>query len=367
MLANSFNLNKYFQQSDNPSAHYVVFGFTFIGYIVGIALLFASNWGLNFFGVVILAEVLIISAYLLHEFSHCSIFKTARLNRRWGIVMTWINGSCYNTFEEIRDKHMHHHVDKADVISFDIKCFIRSLPRPLSMLMMALEWAYIPVAEIIMHAMVIVLPFTVPAWQHKQARVALITLMRGALFILMAWLSIKALLLYVLAYCLMLTVLRFADAYQHTYDVFVTIDSGTHNQLKFEDAKLRDRAYEQANTYSNLASVNHPWLNLLFLNFPYHNAHHEKPVVAWNKLPQLHEKLYGKAETSANSSSIAAVIPMMNLLKSYHRHRLTRLKSDDYGTLKFKPENSKTGLKQLDIDGADHFIGAVGVSFLTAI
>ena len=367
MLANSLNLNKYFQQTDDLLAHYLVFSFTFIGYAMGLVSLFAANWWLNIVGGLVLTEALIISAYLLHEFSHRSIFITAALNRHWGIVMTWMNGSCYNTFEEIRDKHMHHHVDRADVISFDIKRFIRSLPRPLNKLVKALEWAYIPVAEIIMHVMVVVMPFITPAWQHKRARIVLIVLLRGTLFSLMAWVSIKAWLLYVLAYCLMLTALRFADAYQHTYDVFVSIESGTNNKLELEDGKLRDRAYEQANTYSNLTSVAHPWLNLLLLNFSYHNAHHEKPVVAWNQLPQLHEKLYGKAETSTHSTASAAVIPMMTLLKSYHRHRLTRLESDDYGTLTFKPANSKTGLKQLDLGGADHFMGAVGVSFLTAI
>lgn len=367
MLANSLNFNQYFQQSDDLSAHYLAFTFTFIGYAIGFASLFTANWWVNIFGVVVLTEALIISAYLLHEFSHRSIFKTAALNRRWGIVMTWINGSCYNTFEEIRDKHMHHHVDRADVISFDIKHFIISLPRPLNKLVKALEWAYIPVAEIIMHTMVVVMPFITPAWQHKRARIVLIVLVRGALFGLIAWVSMKAWLLYVLAYCLMLTALRFADAYQHTYDVFVSLDSGTNNKLEFIDGKLRDRTYEQANTYSNLTSVAHPWLNLLFLNFPYHNAHHERPVVAWNQLPQLHEKLYGKAKTSTNSPASAAVIPMMTLLKSYHRHRLTRLESDDYGTLTFKTADSKAEPKQLELGGADNFIGAVGVSFLTAI
>ena len=358
MLLPSFYLSKYFQQTEGVWAHYAVFAFTFIAYAVGVWGLFSVSWWVNFFSVLLLAQALVISAYLLHEFSHRSIFKSAALNRRWGIAMTWINGSCYSTFEEIRDKHMHHHVDRADVISFDIRQFIISLPRPLNLLVKSLEWAYIPAAEIIMHILVVVMPFNTPAWHHKRPRLMAIMLVRATLFGLMAWISIKAWLLYMLAYCLMLTALRFADAYQHTYDVFVTLDSGTNTKLNLDDGKLRDRQYEQANTYSNLTSVAHPWLNLMFLNFPYHNAHHEKPVVSWNQLPQLHAKLYGKNDATTN----VAIIPMSTLLKSYHRHRLTRLQSDDYGSLNFKPDS-----KQLSLGGADYFIGAVGVSFLTAI
>ena len=356
MWQSSFNLKQYFQQTEGVWAHYVVFAFTFIGFTLGVFGLFSASWWVNLFSVLLLAQVLIISAYLLHEFSHRSIFKSAALNRRWGSAMTWINGSCYSTFDEIRDKHMHHHVDRADVISFDVRHFIIALPRPLNLLVKALEWAYIPAAEIIMHTLVIVMPFITPAWYFKRPRLIAIVLVRAILFGLMAWVSIKAWLLYMLAYGLMLTALRFADAYQHTYDVFVTLESATNTKLSLEDGKLRDRHYEQANTYSNLTSVAHPWLNLMFLNFPYHNAHHEKPVAAWNQLPQLHAKLYGKQHADV------AIIPMSTLLKSYHRHRLTRLESDDYGMLSFQPDS-----RQLSRGGADQFIGAVGVSFLTAI
>jgi len=143
-----------------------------------------------------------------------------------------------------------------------------------------------------------------------------------------------------LAYCIMLTALRFADAFQHTYDVFLQSDG------EIVDGKLRDRAYEQANTYSNLTSIHYPWLNLLFLNFSYHNAHHEKPIVPWHQLPALHRKLFG-------DTTLLPVIPMSKLLKAYHSHRVIRLQSDDYGVL--------------TNDSANAFIGAVGVSFLTAL
>jgi fatty acid desaturase len=111
--------------------------------------------------------------------------------------------------------------------------------------------------------------------------------------------------------------------------------------------KVRDRTYEQANTYSNLVSVAHPWLNLLLLNFPYHNAHHERPIVPWHDLPALHAQLFGEAYVQ--------VIPMADLLKGYHRDRVKRVISDDYGTVGAGPNR------------ADAFLGAYGVSFLTAV
>ena len=53
----------------------------------------------------------------------------------------------------------------------------------------------------------------------------------------------------------------------------IKLPSRAHRKIE----QLRDREYEQMNTYSNVTSLRHPWLNLLLLNFPYHNAHHEPP------------------------------------------------------------------------------------------
>jgi fatty acid desaturase len=161
----------------------------------------------------------------------------------------------------------------------------------------------------------------------------------------MAYISIKAWILYLVAYCLMLTALRFVDAFQHTYDVFLDSEIAKSGG-KVSDGKLRNRAYEQANTFSNLLSIQCPWLNLLFLNFPYHNAHHEVPLVPWYDLPGLHKKMFGITEQ-------LPVVSMTKLLYAYHHHRLTRLQSCSYGII-----SNQT---------AESFIGAAGVSFLTAL
>jgi fatty acid desaturase len=334
-----------FKNSESVLPNSLAFGFAIVGYALGVCLLFSSSVLVNIAGVLLAAQALIISAYLLHEFSHWSIFKTPLANQRWGELMSWINGSCYSTFEEIRSKHMHHHVDRADVLTFNVQHLMRDMPSSARNIIKVLEWMYVPALEILMHFLVIILPFVRPEWHYKRPRLLAILLIRLPLFALMAWLSIKAWLLYLLAYSIMLTALRFADAFQHTYDVFLEREL-KQSDGKIADGKLRDRAYEQANTFSNLTSLQYPWLNLMFLNFPYHNAHHEKPVAPWYQLPQLHQQLFG-------DSKLLPIIPMSKLLLAYHRHRVKRLQSDDYGVL--------------TNDSANAFIGAAGVSFLTAL
>ena len=334
-----------FRNKESILPNSLAFSFVIIGYLLGVLMLFSNHWLMNFAGVSLTAQTLIISAYLLHEFSHWSIFKMPETNRNWGILMGWINGSCYSTFEEVRSKHMHHHVDRADVLTFNIQHLMYDMPKWANKIIKILEWFYIPALEILMHFLVIILPFVKPEMQHKRPRLAMILLLRMSLFTLMAVVSVKAWLLYLLAYGIMLTALRFADAFQHTYDVFLESDLAQSGG-KISDGKLRDRSYEQKNTFSNLASLRYPWLNLLFLNFPYHNAHHEKPIMPWNQLPQLHAELFGDAKQ-------LPVIPMRKLLFAYHQHRVKRLQSDDYGVI---TNNS-----------ANAFIGAAGVSFLTAL
>ena len=109
----------------------------------------------------------------------------------------------------------------------------------------------------------------------------------------------------------------------------------------------RDRQYEHANTYSNVISQRHPWRNLLILNFGYHNAHHHRPSVPWYRLPALHKDLYGEA--------CDAVLPLSELLRTWHRNRVRRVISNDYGAPAQGPGR------------ADNFVGAHGVSFLTVV
>ena len=319
-------------------------GVTLLGWPAGIAMLVAPAWWLNVAGMLLVTLSLIWSAYYIHEFAHQAIFSSPRANERWGTLMSWINGSCYASFDDMRRKHMRHHVERADVITFDMQGFLRRAPAWFRQSVLALEWAYIPAVELIMHGFVMVLPFRDPDRRAQRLRIALTFLVRTAFWLALAWLSLKAVLLYAVSYMVFITVLRFADCFQHTYDAYPIA-----NNAPIPTDKVRDRTYEQQNTFSNVVGLDSFWLNLIWLNFGYHNAHHERPIVPWHQLPALHRKLFADTDPQ--------VIPVHELLRSFHRNRVTRVLAKDYG------EVLPPGVP----GRADGFIGAVGVSFLTAV
>jgi fatty acid desaturase len=94
-------------------------------------------------------------------------------------------------------------------------------------------------------------------------------------------------------------------------------------------------------------STRHPWLNLLTINFGYHNAHHERAATPWYALPALNRSLFG--------DSSRELLSLPELLRTHHRNRLKRVLDDDYGAV------------GLGAGRADGFIGAHGVSFLTVV
>jgi fatty acid desaturase len=93
--------------------------------------------------------------------------------------------------------------------------------------------------------------------------------------------------------------------------------------------------------------MRHPWLNLLTLNFGYHNAHHHRPSLPWYRLPALHRSLFGAATP--------AVMPLRELLRTWHRNRVRRVCAEGYGAF------------GEGVGRADSFVGAHGVSFLTVV
>lgn len=334
--------SRLFRHADGLIPNLLALLYALTGYVVGLWLMATANLGMALLAMLWFAHALIIAAYLFHEFAHDTIFARHEMNSRGGILMTWLTGSCYARYEHLRHKHIRHHVDRADVISLDTKALLRASPPALLRFVLILEWCYVPAVELLMHLFVIVLPFLREERRADRTRVAIILVIRVAAFAILAYLSLQASLLYMIAYLIMITVLRFADAFQHTYDAYAILESA-----KVPQDKVRDKDYEQANTYSNLLSVRWPILNLLLLNFPYHNAHHEQLAVPWYRLPSLHHSLYG--------DTCRQIVPMSKLLYPFHRHRLKRVLSEDYGVI-----NTRTG-------EARDFVGALSVSFLTAV
>lgn len=331
-----------FRHPDGALPNLLAFAYLLAAYAGGLVLMAFGSWPAALAGTLWFAHGLIVAAYLFHEFAHGTVFLSPAANTRGGVLMTWLTGSCYARYPHLRAKHMRHHVDRADVISLDLKARLQAAPAWLRRGVLALEWAYVPAVELIMHGYVMVQPFLVPQRRADRGRVLAILAARGSAFAALGYVAPRALALYALAYLIMITVLRFADAFQHTYDAYAILEGEP-----VPADKPRDKAYEQANTYSNLASLRWPGLNLLLLNFPYHNAHHDKPTVPWHRLPALHEELYGAACVQA--------IPMARLLGPFHRYRVKRVLADDYGVVDTAGGN------------ASGFLGAVSVSFLTAV
>jgi len=315
-------------------------GYAVAGYAAGFVLTAQASWWLAAAGALLTTHAMVIAAYLVHEAAHSTLFAAPAHNRIAGEAMSWIAGSAYASFERIRHLHLRHHRDRADVTCFDYKSFLRrhALARRLTY---ALEWAHAPAVEVLMHWQVILRPFLERAQARHRRRAALVLVLRLALFAALAWASVQAAVLYILAYTLLLAILNFFDAFHHTFDqYFVDADAPV-------PPDARDRDYEQANTFSNVVSSRYPPLNLLTLNFGYHNAHHERPATPWYRLPALNRELFGAAPRE--------LLPVVELVRTHHRNRLKRVLDDDYG-------NVGTGRGR-----ADGFIGAHGVSFLTVV
>jgi len=321
-------------------ANTAVLAWVTLGWLGSFLLMGAASSLLNMLGVLLCAHVMVLAAYLIHEAAHQTVFAGRAANTLAGEAMSFIAGSCYASFERIRHMHIRHHRDRADLTCFDFKGLMRRHPG-LCRVLEITEWCYVPATEVLMHLQVIGRPFLIPSQHRYRARVVVMLSIRGALLLgLGAW-SLKAVLLYALAYALLLQILNFFDAFHHTFEQFFV---AAEEPVSMQG---RDRAYEQANTYSNVISVRWPALNLLTLNFGYHNAHHHRASVPWYRLPGYHRSLYGDDAT--------ALMPLHELLRTWHRNRVRRVSSDDYG-----------GPGQ-GAGRADAFVGAHGVSFLTVV
>ncbi|WP_276669488.1 fatty acid desaturase family protein [Thalassolituus oleivorans] len=307
-----------------------------ITYLSGFALMINGHSVVGWlFGILLLAHSMILIAYLIHDLSHQAFFMDRRANEYLGNVLSFLVGASYTPYADLRSKHMRHHVDRADVIAIDYRAFLLRHPLLLRVFQMA-EWLYIPAIDILMHGLVIASPFIFKSYKALRTRVLIMLAIRIVLFAILAWTAWQALVGYCLAYVLFIHVLRLMDMHQHTYDVVVGVDEKGH---------LRpDADYERQNTYSNPLG-NSRLINLLVLNFGYHNAHHEKPTAPWYRLPALHRELYGDKPT-------LNTFPIREVLSNLHRHRVARVIASDTTRMGGETPN---------------FVGLYGVSFLTTI
>lgn len=334
MTTTTLDTSRYLHRS-KPLWNAIAILYTLLGYGGGVLLLLSPQLGLNAIGVLLLSHALIISAYLAHEFMHGTIFTSRAANVRFGNLMLWLNGGCYARFDDLTHLHIAHHVERVDYCRFDLAAYLKQLPVPGRQVLLALEWCYFPALAFVLRFYAIFAPFWSEERRSDRWRNLGILVVRVLMFVGLGMLSLKALLLYFLSYIVMINVLRFVDAFQHTYEAFPM------------GAPLpkRDRHYEQTNTFSNLISSRYPGLNLLLLNFGYHNAHHELMKCPWHTLPELDRDLFSGEE--------AHYITLGQLVKNYHRYRLSRI---DLGQGQALDDQGKQTLET--------FYGAIEVSFL---
>ncbi|WP_053959484.1 fatty acid desaturase [Sulfobacillus thermosulfidooxidans] len=327
--------HKVFRYTDGIVPNVAALIYIFAGYFGGWLFLFSRHVGLFILGILLLAHSMIISAYFFHELVHHTIFRSQSTNARMMAIISWINGGCLSYLPRAEKKHLAHHFQKADVISFDFRAWLQK-HLWLAKMVMLLEWAYFPAVEMLMRAVMVIQPFT-QRLPHRY-RVLTTLIIRGGLWFGVLWWYWPAAFGYVLATLLFITVLRFIDAFQHTYEPIVAAP-GTPPP----DIPARSKTYEEENTYTNLLSQKWPVLNLLVLNFVYHNVHHAMPSMPWHRLRQYHDHQYMK-ETKPSQ-----ILSFRQQVIWYHRYRVARTVTSDYGNL-------ETG-----------FVGAVGVSFLTVL
>jgi fatty acid desaturase len=318
-----------------PLDNFFVIVYTCVGYTTAIICLILPYIWLNLLGLMLLTHSLLYSGYLSHEFMHGNIFKSRRWNTVFGNVMLWLNGGCYNNFRDLTLQHLAHHRDRADILTFNSIDELENQPRLIRQTILGLEWIYFPIIGFWSRWHSILSPWWNPERRERQFSTILIILIRGSLFIGLGIVSSKALGLYFFSYIGVITIMRWADAFQHTYEGF---SLGT-------SLPKRDRAHEEANTFSTLLSRRYPWLNLLLLNFGYHCAHHAVMKCPWHSLQDLDQQLYQDKEIR--------YVSLWQQLKNYHQFRVTRF-------IKGQGE----AFDGLGNPTPDKFYGAHDVSFL---
>jgi len=301
-----------------------------ISYPSALWLLAVASGLLWFLACLLLTHALVIAAYLLHECIHNTIFKNSGHNERLGKILAWLTGAAYTPYSILQKKHLRHHADRVDVLAIDYRQFIRARPA-LLIFLTGLQRYHLPAAEFISHYLAIAAPFLLVSRRQYRGYVLLVLGSRALLFVLFVWINPAMLAGHLISWIILVSVLGFMDAFQHQYEVRLQLDD---NRI------LRDfdRDYEQAHTFSNLLSSRLPLLNLLVLNFCYHNVHHLKSGVPWHELPAMHRQRY--------QDKPAPVVALATQLRDFHQHRVARLLGNT-------PEGKDTG--------------AAGVSFLVGI
>lgn len=278
-------------------------------YLLALTLLVSGGIGW-LAGTVLLAHVLVLAAFLLHDCMHNAVFARSSANIKLGSLLAWITGAVYTPYERLREKHMRHHIERVDVLAVDYREWLGTHPVAARIVRCLTRW-HLPAVDWLMHALSVVAPFVHPTLAQYRQRTLRIMAARLAFFALLAWLNPWTLLGYAIGFSLYLSVMGFMDAFQHSYDIELSLEQPS-------PGARHDRHYEEQNTYSNPLSIRFPVLNLLVLNFCFHNVHHQKPSEPWYRLPALHRQRYTRG--------CPRLVPFREQWRRYHHYRLERLR-----------------------------------------
>lgn len=277
------------------------------GFVFGLYCITRAQFATALAGSLLLAHTMTLSALLTHELMHQTVFRRSEWNDWMARVLSLISGGCYYSYSGLKRQHFKHHRVKVGYDGFSITRWVGSLPAWLRQAIVFMEFCYIPVLSVISRIRSLGLPFFTRRLRHLRLRIAVVLVARFACYVLLWRYAPGSVIWFFIGWLGMFHLLRVYDCFHHTFDVY---PPGS-------PIPALDRDYEQRNTYSSLFSRRHAWLNWLFLNYGYHNAHHAVPSAHWLDLPRIHETLAPDIREHC--------ILFLDLVDAYHCHRIHRI------------------------------------------
>ncbi|WP_295479384.1 fatty acid desaturase [uncultured Pseudomonas sp.] len=279
--------------------------------------------------------------YLGHEYAHNCAFKSKKTNALLGEFVSFINGLSFSSFEEYQHLHNRHHADKVDLVGFDIRQFKSDHPRAYQV-MEYLERIYVPGFYYLIKLYGIGATLKSGTRQEK-GRAVIATLLYVSGYALGIVYCLPALIAWQIASLIRIHVVRFVDCFQHSFEQI---------QLDEPSANKSDKHFEILNTFSIPVARKHTYLNLLILNFGYHNAHHSFPTCPWYFLPELERRILQEMSSQVSQCHTAylreSALNFLDLLRLYRKHHLKRIASDKEGN----PYDVDGNFKLEDFTGA---------------
>jgi fatty acid desaturase len=321
--------------------------------LAAIALLMAGGWHLILhpgwsaeLGVLMLAEAMILSGYLAHDCAHLSAFKNRAANNIIGELLSCVSGNGVFSFQDYRLDHLRHHAEQRDLAGLDLRHLLACLPGIARSALLKLEALYIPAVFFLVRFANIRELLATPGVARVRAGFAVIVYL--SIYALLWRINPVSLGLYAVAVVIRIHCVRFVDAFQHTYG----------EQPPRHDARGQRWAYDQAHTFSFPVCNAVPALNLLLLNFGYHNAHHAVPGCPWYLLPRLDAMLHRLGAAPAGPPQRGYRrhrLGLRTLWRAYHAGRVARASNESAG----HAYDSRDEFSLAEFNGvlSDHLLG----------